>query len=283
MRQAIDATRMISGDEKVVEEVLKKVLRAIANFDINVTPPEIGQIVHRIIREESGNADPYSKLKHLSTKRALEISSYVEKLIFMSSNPFELAVKFAIAGNILDFGMKTEWDENRIMGAFKKAEDHILESSLISDLYEELESARHILVLGDNAGEVVFDRMLIEKFPGNGEVIYAVKGGPVINDVIKHDAVEAGINAVADIIENGADIQGTVLKQCCDNFIDHYNRADVVIAKGQGNFETLNTEKKKIFFLLQIKCAVIADHYGFQQGDWLITTTEEINKRECVK
>lgn len=280
VRQAIDATRMVTSDENVVNSVLKKVLVAISEFDISLTPPEIGQIVHRIIREESENPDPYFELKENSTKRALELSGNVEKLIFMSKSPFETAVRFSIAGNILDFGMKTEWDESRIMDSFTKAESHDLNTDMVNNLYDEISKAKRVLFLGDNAGEAVFDRMLIENFPGNAEVFYAVKGSPVINDVVFHDASQAGISSVANIIDNGADIQGTVLNQCSENFMDHYNNADVIIAKGQGNFETLNEENRRIYFLLQVKCEVIADHYEYNQGDWLVTTTDEMLKRE---
>jgi damage-control phosphatase, subfamily I len=272
IRQSLDACRMISSDQQLLGRVLKLVLQAVSEFDLDLSPPEIGQVVHRIIREQMNDPDPYLKLKDQSTQRALEICDQIQQRITESKNPFETAVRFAIAGNIMDFGMKTVWDEAHIMASFKKAQQQPLDTDQVDDLYKSVAQAKTVLVLGDNAGEAVFDRLLIENFPGDAEVIYAVKGSPVINDVTEHDAIAAGLDKVATILPNGADIQGTALKQCSEQFLACFNDADVVIAKGQGNFETLNTNSRKIYFLLQVKCAVIAEHYNYGLGDWLVTT-----------
>ena len=272
IRQSLDACRMISSDQQLLGRVLKLVLQAVSEFDLDLSPPEIGQVVHRIIREQMNDPDPYLKLKDQSTRRALEISGQIKQRITESENPFEMAVRFAIAGNIMDFGMKTVWDEAHIMASFEKALQQPLDIDQVGDLYKSIAKAETVLVLGDNAGEAVFDRLLIEAFPGDAKVIYAVKGSPVINDVTEHDAIAAGLKKVATILPNGADIQGTALKQCSERFITCFNNADVVIAKGQGNFETLNTNPRKIYFLLQVKCAVIAEHYNYGLGDWLVTT-----------
>ena len=278
IRQALDAAKMITSDEKILISAMKKVMAAMAAFDLSLTPPEAGQIIHRIIRAEVNDSDPYIKLKRLSTRRATELGERVKNSIYASGNSFETAVKFSIAGNIMDFGMKSEWDESHIMSSFKKAETEPVDSKTIQRLYDEIKNAKNVLVLGDNAGETVFDRLLIETFPGNARVFYGVKGSPVINDAVAEDAIEAGINSVAEILPNGTDSSGTLLHKCTPEFIEQFNAADVVIAKGQGNFETLNNAARKIYFLFQVKCAVIADFYNFKNGEWIVADSNEFLK-----
>lgn len=280
IRQALDAARMVSSDEKSIEKVMKQVLKASSEFDLNLTPPEMGQIVHRIIRNELGNSDPYFAIKEQSTMRALKLSSKVEELINNSIAPFETAVRFAIAGNIMDFGAKSKWDEDHIMNSFDKALTMPVDITAVDQLYQKIAVAEKVLVLGDNAGEVVFDKLLITQFPGNAEVIYAVKDSAVINDVTRYEAERSGIAEFAKIISNGLDMPGTAIKRCSKEFIKEFNEADVVISKGQGNFETLNADNREIFFLLQIKCQVIADSYDYSLGDWLVCTADSMKEME---
>jgi len=271
---------MITTDEKAVAAAMKKVMAAMANFDLSLTPPEAGQLIHRIIREEMKERDPYSKLKERSTKRALELAGRIKKTITGSKDPFETAVRFSIAGNIMDFGMRSEWDEKHIMASFEKAEREAIDSKAVEKLYLDIKNAKTVLVLGDNAGETVFDRLLIETFPGNADVFYAAKGSAVINDATADDAKQAGIDKVAKILSNGVDSSGTLLNKCSEEFMTVFNRADVVIAKGQGNFETLNEAPRRIYFLLQVKCAVIADFYGFSHGEWLVADSNKLKRSE---
>lgn len=276
IRQALDAARMTAPDEKTVISAMKKVMAALSNFDLGLTPPEAGQLIHRIIRSEVNDADPYLKLKELSTRRAIELSGRVRETITRSKDPFETAVRFSIAGNIMDFGMKSAWDEAHIMSSFEKAERQPINSREVAKLYNDVKKAKTVLVLGDNTGETVFDRLLIETFPGKAKVVYAVKGSPVINDATKDDARRAGIDKVAEILSNGVDSPGTLLDKCSKEFLDAFNGADVVIAKGQGNFETLNDAARKIYFLLQVKCLVIADFYNFGLGEWLVADSDSL-------
>ena len=278
IRQTLDASRMIISDEKLIFKVIKKVLKKVAVFDLSLTPPEMGQIIHKIIREEIKNPDPYLSLKKQSTEKALELSSGIKKIIDESKNPFETAVRFAIAGNIMDFGMKSDWDEQYIMASFRKAVHQPINLNAIQSLYNEISTAKTVLVLGDNSGETVFDRLLIETFPKKPDVFYAVKGSAVINDVTEVEALQAGIDRVAAVISNGTDIAGTLLSQCSNEFVELFNKADVVISKGQGNFKTLNTVPRKIYFLFQVKCDIIARHYNYKPGEWLVTNCDNLKE-----
>jgi damage-control phosphatase, subfamily I len=272
VRQAVDSARMVTKDEKQILKMMQLVFQNLAEADLAMPPPEIGQEIYAIIRRELKNSDPFLKLKKMSTERALALAPEVKEKIISSDYPFATALAFAIAGNILDFGVRSDWNEAVISGSFHKAAQKakMFDTGKIETLYSEIKNAKKILYLGDNAGETVFDRLFIEQFPGSAEIFYAVKSSPVINDATFTEAVEAGLHNVAKIITNGADIPGTVLRKCSPDFLSHYQSADIVISKGQGNFETLNEAERKIWFLFQVKCEVIAQHYGYSLGDWLL-------------
>jgi len=276
VRQAVESSKLLISDEQKILEIMKKVFLQLAQSKLEAPPPDIVQPVHAIIRKELGHDDPYWEIKKRSTQHALELAQKAEPAIAEANDSFQLALAFAIAGNILDFGMKTEWDERGIAATFQQtfAQSKKFDKNTVRTLYHEIESADTVLVLGDNAGEAVFDRLFMRQFPGNGKIYYAVKGSPVINDVTQAEALESGIDKVAEIISNGTDIPGTSLPKCAPEFVELYHSADVVISKGQGNYETLNEEKRKIWFLFQVKCAVIANHYGHKLKDWLVLESE---------
>ncbi|MBF0103422.1 MAG: DUF89 family protein [Desulfobacterales bacterium] len=272
VRQAIASSRLVTKDEITILEIMKMVFQKLSIINLLLTPPEIVQEVHAIIRKELNDIDPFLSLKQMSIQRALKLAEAAKISIKTSKNPFASAIAFAIAGNIIDFGMKSEWNEEIISESFSKALDYAncIDHETVNRIYHEIDHAKTVLILGDNAGESVFDRLLIENFPQNSTIFYAVKSSPVINDVTLNEAIDSGLDKVATIISNGADIPGTVLSKCSADFIQVFNTADVVISKGQGNFETLNEEKRKIWFLFQVKCSVIAKHYNYRLGDWMI-------------
>ena len=278
MRQALEAGRQITQDEELLSRALRRISHSISEFDLSLSPPEMGQRIHRILRQEVGCDDPYLQIKKDSNQIALSLVPHVREQLDAAEDPFEVAVRFAIAGNILDFALASVWNDDNIKASFDKALRHPLDLAMLGQLKQNLNQAKTVLILGDNAGETVFDKLLIEQLPKHLDVTYAVKGSPVINDAVEADALEAGIDALATIIDNGTDAPGTVLGKCSESFIKSYNSADIVIAKGQANFETLNTADREVYFLTQIKCAVIARYYGYQVGDWIVTTTSELAK-----
>jgi damage-control phosphatase, subfamily I len=280
IRQSLEAVRQICDDDEVIKKSLKRVLKEASEFDMNLSPPEMGQKIHRIIREESGNSDPYQKIKEKSTEYALALVDDVKQKLKESNDVFSTAIRFAIAGNIMDFALFSAWDMSRIEDSFNKVSNHPVNEKMIGALKDDIKKADNVLILGDNAGEAVFDRILIENLPKEVDVYYAVKETPIINDATLKDAKEAGIHNVAKIISNGTDAPGTILDKCSSDFMTMYKSSDVVIAKGQANFETLNLAERKVYFLTQIKCPVIADRYGYKVGDWIVTTTDELKNSD---
>ena len=279
VRQALDSSRLIfKKDEDKVKKLMEIVFTELSLISLDKTPPETASIIHRTIKKLSGASDPYKELKDISTTRAFEIS---ENILFpkAAGKRFEAALRYAIAGNIIDFGMKSDWDENFISESFKQAETKYIDKVRIDELYNKISEAELILYLADNAGETVFDRYFIESFPGSSRVVYVVKSKPVINDAVYEDAKKAGLDKEIKIIGNGSDVPGTILKMCSDEFKDYYLNADLIIAKGQANFETLSEAMENIFLLFQVKCDAIANRYNLKKGSWQVLKSGETECR----
>ncbi|MFW6107414.1 MAG: damage-control phosphatase ARMT1 family protein [bacterium] len=264
IRQALDAARFATDDEAIHERVLREALRAASEIDLRTTPPAMGQGLHRLIRELTGNDDPYRAVKRRFNRAALALYPSLSQRVEHSGEPFETAVRLAIAGNIIDFGIHSRLDEAGVGAAVH----HALAAPLRGQpdaLRRAVEQAREVLYLADNAGEIVFDRLLIERMPQE-KVAVAVKGGPVLNDATMEDAAAAGLTELVEVIDNGSDAPGTILDDCSEAFRRRFRRADVVVAKGQGNYETLSDADQDIFFVLKAKCPVIARDLGCEMG-----------------
>jgi hypothetical protein len=237
--------------------VLDRVLDVLGEIDSSSTPPEIGDRVHRIVRRETSAGDPYRLVKEVSTQRALALYPQLKALVEEADDPLEVAARLSIAGNIIDFGPERDYD-------LWKTVERVLDQPFALDdraaFRETLANSNQVLYLADNAGETVFDRLLIEVL--NVPVIYAVKGGPILNDATREDALSAGLGQVAEIVETGVDAPGTILSRCSEEFRQIYDEAEMVIAKGQANYETLSEQGSKVFLLLQTKCPVIARDVG---------------------
>jgi len=271
IRQALEASRFATSDENIHEKVLRKVLLAVSDMDFSSSPPEMAQFIHRIIRKLLKNDDPYREVKEKYNLFALELYPELKKRIKRSSNPMETAVRLAIAGNIIDFGVFGDLKHEAVEDAIKNS----LTDKFFGDidkLFNEIFSAKKILYLGDNTGEIVMDRLLIEQMPMD-RVTFVVRGGPVINDATIKDAQRTGMTDLVHVIDNGSDAPGTILKDCSDILKKHFHEADLVIAKGQGNYETLSEVHKNICFLLKAKCHVIARHIGCEVGSLVVGNT----------
>jgi hypothetical protein len=274
LRQALEALRENITDEDKILSAMRKVLVYAAKFDVRKSPPEMGMLIHRIVREESGCADPYAGIKKRSIEESLKVIDKVRDTINSSQDPLKTAARFSIAGNILDYAVVSMQAEFRLFDSLKKAVDKPLNDEIFESLRTKLEKASSVLIIGDNAGETVFDRLLIEQIRAPEMIYYGVKGSPVINDAVFSDAAASGLDEVSVIIENGSDAPGTILRLCSAEFKKVFRECSVVIAKGQANFETLNNAAREVFFLLQIKCPVIAGNYNYKVGDWVVTTAE---------
>ena len=255
---------MATDDAAFHEQVVREVSRAIPEVNMRQSPPVMGQRIHRLIRKLTGESDPYRQVKDQFNRKALDLYPELKARAQRSANPLEAAVRLAIAGNIIDCGVNSNLDEAHVRDVVDRAFVEPLNGDM-RDFGDAISAAGDILYLADNAGEIVFDRLLIEQMPV-GKVTIAVRGGPVINDATMDDARAAGILELVETIDNGSDAPGTILEDCNEGFRKRFDDAGLVIAKGQGNYETLSEVAKDIFFLLKAKCPVIAGHIGCEVG-----------------
>jgi uncharacterized protein with ATP-grasp and redox domains len=271
IEQTIKIAKEITQDERKQQESLQMVLVTLSRLSYNNAPPYLGREAHRVIRKVMGNHDPFLKLKREFNHVAREFYPSLKEKVNNLSDQFAYAVRLAIAGNIIDFGPQHHFE------LMKTIDEVLTKKPAIDDthsLEEDLEKASLVFYLGDNAGETFFDKILIEKMP-RAEIYYAVRGSPVINDATSEDAYFAGLDQVAKVISNGSDAPGTILEDCSEEFKNIFDRADLVIAKGHGNYETLNEVKgKKLYFLLMVKCKIIARDLGCSVGDFVVKKVE---------
>jgi uncharacterized protein with ATP-grasp and redox domains len=267
LRQSVIALRLGTSDGKLQETILKSTLEDIGRSDIFKPPAFTTTFIHRRIRQMLG-ADPFRRIKSEYNQIALELYSSLKESVRKSPDPLWMSSRLAIAGNVIDFGIFTSVD---IQGAIGRALADKLDADDYGSLKETISSIDEVLYLTDNAGEIVFDRLFIETLASLGKRVTAVvKGSPVINDSTMEDARESGLMEVCEVIDNGSDAVGTILDWTCSSFQETFNRAQLIISKGQANFETLNGVDKNIFFLFQSKCEVVSKELGLSKGSMLL-------------
>lgn len=262
LNQALRAARIATDDEKKIKRVLDEVGMMLRDIPLDSTPPQSGRLIYRTVSEVTGDSDPYREIRKESTQKALSLYPYLKSRVEKSSDRLLTAIRIAIAGNVIDFGAYGDFDLSReVVKIFKK-------DFAVCD-YDKfkhgLDKTREILYIGDNAGECVFDRILIEEM--KKPVTYVVRDAPIINDATYEDAVQAGIDSVATIVSSGTDAPGAILETCSAAFMKMYQNSNFIISKGQGNYEALSNERGPIFFLLKVKCQVIANDIGVEEGD----------------
>jgi damage-control phosphatase, subfamily I len=248
------------------EVTMRSLLKHLSDVDFNQSPPALGREMHRIIRQVLDNPDPYKELKIEFNSLMLNYYPKLKDKVDNASDPFDLAVRLAIAGNVIDFGPNHSFDVNDTL---KNAEYVTIAPEKIQELREAINKAKTLLYLGDNAGEIVLDQLFLETIK-HPNVSFAVRGGPIINDITTEDAMQIGIDNIATIISNGDNAPGTILENVSPQFLSVFNEVDLIIAKGQGNYESLSGLAKNIYFLLMVKCDHVANHLGVNKGDFLV-------------
>lgn len=265
--QAVKAGRIASKNPQTRALIIAESAAALKKHSMSVPPPVMGKKIQDIVKKLSRVSDPYKKIKKETNRLALSFYPVLKKMVKESRDPLETAVIISIAGNIIDFGLDHAFD---IKKEIKRIAGHRPAIFDFPDFERALEGARSVLILGDNSGETVFDRVLIEHIKevkkGQIKAYYAVKSAPIINDALYSDAVFAGLNKCAIIVKSGSVYPGTLPRFCTPAFRKLYRRADMVISKGQGNYEFLNAADREIFFLLKAKCKVVARALGVKMG-----------------
>lgn len=239
----------------------------------DVINPKLACYIHRVAREVLDVNDLYSDEKKKANELLLSQYKYWRSVIDLNEEPFAVAAKLAVLGNIIDYGAHSVKDDvvAQINALLKKD----LAINKTQALKIALEKADKVLYLGDNAGEIFFDRLFLETIK-HPNVYYATRGFPVINDITREDASLMEMERWSTIIDNGSDAPSTLLSDCSPEFLDHYHSADLIISKGQGNFEGLMYEKHpNTFFMLIAKCQPIAHMLGVDTQATIITNKIE--------
>jgi uncharacterized protein with ATP-grasp and redox domains len=268
LRQAVEAAKMATEDPLKQWEVGDAVLRLLTAVSASDRPPQIAGRVHRTVRRVSGCDDPYRQVKQESNEVAMGLYPRAQELVAASDDPLQTAAKLAVVGNIMDSGVGLRFD---LEAEIERANERGFATDDFDRFREEMARASTVLYLADNAGEIVFDRLLIEQM--DKKIFVAVRAEPMLNDALLADAEFAGIDRLAALLTTGPGWPGAGVGNCSADFLDAFTRADVIIAKGQGNYEWLSEAKANIFFLLMAKCPVVARDLGVEVGEMVVTST----------
>ncbi|MFP4268122.1 MAG: damage-control phosphatase ARMT1 family protein, partial [Spirochaetaceae bacterium] len=278
MNQALSISRKAGLDEEGQRDVMNRVSLMLPEFEMSTTPPEMARRIIGMIQSLTGVEDPFFEEKRISNQKALELAERIEEKIARSDDPLLTSIEYAIAGNSIDFGAYHDLDiEKTIVEKVTEENSHIKNEEprlfAYNSFREKLKSSNTLLYIADNAGEFVFDFILlknIKRLYPEIEITVAVRSGPALNDVTLEDARQIGMDREFTVLPSGSDAPGTLLDYCSAEFLDLLYGSDLVVSKGQGNYETLSGIDRRVFFLLRTKCVVIARHTGSNKGDILL-------------
>ncbi|NOQ39677.1 MAG: DUF89 family protein [Anaerolineales bacterium] len=272
IQQALSAMNSAEVDQKTQAQIIKKVMNTIEKADDSLSPPELASQTNRIVRESVEIDDLYQELKSKSHHIAMEHLGNLRDLSKQGRDKLEQGLKISAAGNMVDILHAREYHLWHEVDAAIRQE---LLGGSVEAFRKRITESPYLLYLADNVGETIFDRVFIETL--DIPVIYAVKGGAIINDATLEDALAAGIDQVAKIIETGSRGPGTILNQCSEEFQNLFEKSDVILAKGQANYETLDSQGDKVFFLLRVKCPIISREIMYSIGSMVLKQGAPLN------
>ncbi len=264
INQAYNAAKLFTdGNKELQFSIVKQACSSVLTIDENFTAPKFSSVIQSLIENDLGINNPYQNLKEENLKKVEQFIPYLEAMVESSDDKLETAIRAAIAGNTIDYGanpkFNIEYEVNRI------AANKIRIDSL-NKFKSDLQYASSILYIGDNFEEALFDKILMKLLLPR-KIIFAVRSKAILNDITLSDAKQLGIDKLCNVIESGSEITGTDLAQCTPKFKDLFKNSDMVISKGQGNFETLMNEDRPIYFLFKVKCEAIAHRCGLPVGN----------------
>ncbi|MDO9267003.1 MAG: ARMT1-like domain-containing protein [Sulfurimonas sp.] len=268
INQSVKVANAIHASASLADELKSTVTKMSETFSYNDAPPEIASYVYEKMALIANKADLYDEVKELSTKKALSFVPLLEKELSNSKDKLLTATKIAIAGNVIDLAAEVEFD-------LEEELEKIFHTEFAHDdfaLFEEkLNSAKNVLVIGDNVGEHIFDYMLIEtlsKLYPETKFFYMVRGNPIINDVTMKEAIEAGFEKICEVVDSGVNTPGFTYYRANSYSKELFDSADLVISKGMGNYECMSpSHRRDICFLLKVKCGVVAASLKKEVGD----------------
>lgn len=265
------ATKLLNIEKNLSKEIIEEVEKRSQNFDFNEVPPFVAKDVYEYLAEEIGTEDPLENLKQESIKKALTYVPLVEEKIQNSKDKLFTAIKTAVAGNVIDFATTKEFCLDEEINSIFQTDFAINDYKTFK---KELEKTNCLIILADNAGENVFDKVLIKTLKDlypNVKIYYATRGKAIINDISVKEAIQIGIDEYCEVISTGVDTPGLHKKRASKEFLELFDKTPLVLSKGMGNFECLEEHKdKKIFFLFKVKCDVVANKISRTVGEIIL-------------
>ncbi|HOK41634.1 MAG TPA: ARMT1-like domain-containing protein [bacterium] len=267
IKQAIQIAKMTGCNEYQQKQILNKVMKILIKIDITLPPPMIAGKIEKIIYSYSKVKDPYQEIKKKSNDEALQLYPTLKKRLDRAKDKLKLVLKISAFGNVIDFAINNKINLKKEIKEFDRLK---IEFKKYNEFKEKIKDAKILLIIGDNAGEIVFDKIFIEyliEYKKDLKIFYAVREAPILNDATMIDAKYIDLDKICNVITSGNTAPGINLKKCSKDFLDIFKKADIIISKGQGNYESLSENKsKKIYFLLKVKCEVVSRHLGIPIG-----------------
>jgi hypothetical protein len=253
-------------DPVLREEIVTRWEALLPQLDMDEPPPAIARRLAQLVRDISGCTDLYARDKREANAFVLALLPSLEQRLEdrrAIGDPLGLALELSIIGNYIDRGVEVDFD-------LEKELDEVADSvspAVLGALRKRLVKGASVLILGDNTGEIVLDTLLVRELTGLGcDVTYAVRSRPVLNDATMADARAVGMTELCSVVESGVDTPGTVLNRCSPEFIERMRKSDVILSKGQGNFEALDGLWPGVFCAFKVKCPRIARKTGLEFG-----------------
>lgn len=257
------------------------VCECVAKSPSHAGAPVVTQSIKNALRETFGITEDFSKEKHYFNQMMLGLEGEIFNAIIQSGDVLKTAIQYAMTGNYIDFGSMHTVDEEYLQKALQESGERVVDDDVLEALRKELTDAKRMVLLTDNCGEIVLDKLLIkvikELFP-QLEVTIMVRGGEVLNDATMKDALEVGIDKVGLVVDNGTEIAGTFLDALSEEALQILDEADVILSKGQANFETLRGCGKNIYYIFLCKCDMFANRFGVERFTGIM-----INDRDYLK
>lgn len=262
INQVIQVMELFKIERSKEEKAIREVLDYLSSTDYDRCNPEVIEGTWKIILKHIGSDNPYADIKKYYNAEVMKIEKEVENIIENSKNKFNTALKIAIAGNLIDFAAEHKFDIKMLEKEIVNIENTRLAIDDSEILHERLKDAKSLMYLGDNCGEICLDKIFIKyirrEFP-NIKAYFGVRGKAIVNDATLEDAKMVDMQEVAEVIDNGDGSLGTVIGKVNDEFKNKFYNVDVIIAKGQGNYESLcEIDRENIFHLFMAKCMPVA-------------------------
>ncbi|WHH59508.1 ARMT1-like domain-containing protein [Petroclostridium sp. X23] len=274
LRQVLETTRMITNELDVQDKIMQDTIGLVLQYKRYKYSPELGRDMHNIIKKYTDIADPYKTIKEKSIELAEDLYPSLKHFLYRKyDNRLYWALKVSAMGNIIDYAINHHIDIKACI------ENELEKEFAINDIErfeKQFRNAKTLLIIGDNAGETVFDKVLIEDLL-QLKITYAVRSEPIINDATYEDAYASGLSEHCNIISTGCNAPGLILEESSKEFSDIFRHADIVISKGQGNFETLSDVDREVFFLLKVKCPVVANLVNVDVNEYIFKHSGKIN------